>query len=75
MKWLQQIIKKVCNKIGLIEKDGSIRFQNYSITIIDDNDLYSIRVVDLISFQSPQIYGPFYYDEIESTLNSTIQSL
>lgn len=75
MKWLRKVIEKICHNIGAVEKDGTIQFQNYSISIVSDNELYSVKVIDLVSIKPPQITGPLFHDEVEGVLNTTINLL
>lgn len=75
MNWLRRVIERVCSSIGAVEKDGCIRFQNYSISVVRDDELYSVKVVDLVSIKPPQITGPIFHDEVEDTLSTTISSL
>lgn len=75
MKWLRQILEKVCADSDAIPSEKTIRVQNYSISVIENDNLYSIRVTDLVSFNPPRITGPLFHDELESTLSSELESL
>lgn len=75
MKWLQHLIERVCQTTQVGHENGTIRLQNYSISIRKEDDLYSIRVVDLIYVKPPIISKPMYHDEIEEELRQTINSL
>lgn len=75
MKWLQQLIERVCNTSHVVSQNGSIKMQQYSISIKSDDSLYSIRVVDLLNVIPPKVSKPLYHDEIEEQLIETIKSL
>lgn len=76
MRWLQKIVDRVCKDIGTLnQKDGSIRVQNYSITIVNDSELYLIKITDLFDVRSPKIVGPLYHDEVEDYLTTTVKSI
>lgn len=75
MKWLQQLIERVCQTTHVWQQNGTIRLQNYSISIKKEDDLYSIRVVDLIDVKPPRISKQMYHDEVEEELIQTINSL
>lgn len=75
MKWLQQLIERVCQTTQVGQQNGTIRLQNYSISIRKEDDLYSIRVVDLIDVKPPRISKQMYHDEVEEELIQTINSL
>jgi hypothetical protein len=75
MKWLQQLIERVCQTTQMDSQNGSIKWQHYSISVKTEDDLYSIRVVDLFSMEPPKISKPLYYDEVEDHLTQTIKLL
>ena len=75
MKWLRKIVKKVCERVDAVEKDGHIKFNGYSISVINDDEVYSVKIVDLLSFNPPKITGPLYHDEVEEILDLSIKSL
>ncbi len=75
MKWLQQLIERVCQTAQVANQNGSIRMQHYSISVKTEDDLYSIRVVDLINVKPPKISKQLYHDEVEEHLLQTINSL
>lgn len=75
MKWLQQLIERVCKTTQVVNQNGFIKMQHYSISIKSDDNLYSIRVVDLLDVMPPKISKPLYYDEVEDYLIDTIKSL
>lgn len=75
MKWLQQLIERVCKTTLVINQNGYIKMQHYSISIRNDDSLYSIRVVDLLNVRPPRVSKPLYYDEVEEHLIETIKSL
>lgn len=74
MMWLQQLIERVCQAAQVGHENGTIRLQNYSISIKKEDDLYSIRVVDLIDVKPPKMSKPMYHDEVEDQLLNTIKS-
>lgn len=75
MKWLQQLIERVCQTAQVIDQNGSIKMHHYSISIKSDDSLYSIRVVDLLNVMPPRVSKPLYHDEVEEQLIETIKSL
>ena len=76
MNWLQRLIERICLKSNLArDPEGKIRIQNYVISVVDDDNLFSIRVVDLVSGTPPKVTGPMYHDEVEDNLVTTIRSL
>ena len=75
MNWLQQLIERVCLITHTGQQNGAIRLNHYSISIKKEDDLYSIRVVDLIDVKPPRISKSMYHDEIEDHLIQTIKSL
>lgn len=75
MKWLQKLIERVCQTANGENQDGNIRVRDYSISIRKEDDLYSIRVVDLIDLTPPKVSKSLYHDEVEDQLLKTIKSL
>jgi|MudIll2142460700_1097286.scaffolds.fasta_scaffold711336_2 nitrate/nitrite-specific signal transduction histidine kinase len=76
MKWLQQLIERVCQTAQVVNQNGSIRLQHYSISVKTEEDsLYSIRVVDLLNVKPPKVSKQLYHDEVEDQLMQTINSL
>ena len=75
MKWLQQLIEKICHINQVVNQNGVIKMDHYLISIKNDDSLYSIKVVDLINVTPPKISKPLYYDEVEEQLIETIKSL
>lgn len=75
MKWLQKLIERVCQTAQVVDQNGSIRMQHYSISIRREDSLYSIRVVDLLDVTPPKVSKPLYHDEVEEQLIETINSL
>lgn len=74
MSWLKSILEKVCNKYNItLEDNNKIRTNNFIISIDSDNNLYSIKAIDLINFNPPIITGPMFYDEIEDNLSKAVQ--
>lgn len=75
MKWLQQLIERVCQTAQVVHQNGAIRMHHYSISVRREDSLYSIRVTDLLDVTPPIISKPMYHDEIEEELRQTINSL
>jgi nitrate/nitrite-specific signal transduction histidine kinase len=75
MKWLQQLIERVCQTAQVVNQNGSIRMHHYSISVRREDSLYSIRVTDLLDVKPPKISKPLYHDEVEDQLLQTIKSL
>ena len=75
MKWLQQLIERVCQTAQVVNQNGSIRMHHYSISVRREDSLYSIRVTDLLDVTPPRVSKPLYHDEVEDQLLQTIKSL
>lgn len=75
MKWLQLMIEKVCKQYNItIVDNDKIRTNNSLISIVGDDSLYSIKVIDLVNFQPPKITRPLFYDEVEDNLTEAIRT-
>jgi hypothetical protein len=76
MNWLQRVVDSVCKRFGVVcESNNTIHIGNYRVKIIDQKDLYDIKVIDMKSFTSPINTANIFYDDLEQNLEETLKKI
>lgn len=76
MKWVHHIIKNICQKLKIIKiSDNQIKTDQYIIKIINDENLFSIKVIDLIDLTPPVYIKNIYFDHLEQQLTDIVKAL
>lgn len=76
MSWVKRLIDAIGVRFnGTVDSNGSIRINNYVVRVINDDDLFSIKIVDFTRFVPPKQINNIFCDELESNLEKTLKEI
>jgi hypothetical protein len=76
MSWVTKLIDSVCVRFnGTIDDNRSIRINNYVVRVINDDELFSIKIVDFTRFAPPKQINNIFCDDLESNLEKTLKEI
>lgn len=76
MKWVTKLMNLYCNRFnGYLDSSSDIHINNYVIKIINDDNLFSIKVIDFNKFTPSKQVNNIFCDELESNLEKTLKDI
>ena len=76
MSWVKKIID-VCSKSFncKVDSNGSILINDRIIKVVGDQDLFSIKIIDLNRYSKPKQIDDIFYDDLQLNLEKTLKEL
>lgn len=76
MTWVQRLIDTLGVRFnGSVDANGSIRINNHIVRVINDNELFSISIIDFNRFIPPKQINNIFCDELESSLEESLKKI
>lgn len=64
-KWVKKIIDDICIRFnGYLDISGGIRINNHILRVINDDELFSIKIVDLNRFTPAKQIDNIFCDDL-----------
>ena len=75
MTWVHRLIENVSKRFSAIYSNDSIRLGDYTIRVVDQEEIFDITIFDLKSITPPKQINGIFYDELESHLEDTLKDI
>lgn len=76
MSWIQRLIKAISIRFdGAVDSSGSICIKNHIVKVINEDELFSIKIIDFNRFTPPKQIDNIFFDELESSLEDTLKDI
>lgn len=76
MSWVIKLIDSICVRFnGTVDNHGCIRINNHVVRVINDDELFSIKIFDFTRFAPPKQINNIFCDELESSLEETLKEI
>jgi hypothetical protein len=76
MSWVQKLLDVICVRFnGSLDSNGSIHINNHIVRVINDDELFSINIVDFNRFTPPKQINNIFCDDLEDSLAETLKEI